>query len=329
MSPGPIRFDEYQERALYDPVDGFFARGRGAGRRRGDFITSPEVGPLFGAVVARAIDGWWRRSGRPDRWRVVEVGAGRGALAASVLAAAPECGTTMRYVCVERSAVLRDEARDLLGGRVEIAAELPREPADGVMLANELLDNLPVRVLERTVEGWLELHVDDGAEVLAPTELSLEVDVPPGTRLPVHLAAADWARAAVASLRSGVVVAIDYGVERTQELAARPWLRTYRGHDLGHDPLADPGERDITVDVAFDQLPALTSLMTQADFLRDWGIEALVEEGRRMWADRAHVGDLEAVRARSRVTEAEALLDPSGLGAFLVAQWEVGAPALS
>ena len=78
-----------------------------------------------------------------------------------------------------------------------------------------------------------------------------------------------------------------------------------------------------TADVAFDQLRPVATLATQAEFLRSHGVDELVEEGRRIWTERAHLGDLEALRARSRVTEAEALLDPAGLGGYLVAEWTV------
>src|SRR5688500_15098220 len=115
---GPIRFDAYMELALYEPQSGFFASGAGAGRRS-DFITSPEVGPLFGAVMARAVDAEWERLRRPDPFVVVEGGAGRGALAKAVLDASPACLPALRYVCVERSPVLRAAAESLL----------PTEPA--------------------------------------------------------------------------------------------------------------------------------------------------------------------------------------------------------
>src|SRR5688572_769079 len=119
---GPIRFDAYVDLALYgDPgpsgrlsgEHGFFASGAGAGRRN-DFITSPEIGPLFGAVVARALDAEWRRLRQPDPFVVVEGGAGRGALARAVLDAGPACLPALRYVCVERAAPLRAAAESLL-----------------------------------------------------------------------------------------------------------------------------------------------------------------------------------------------------------------------
>jgi hypothetical protein len=197
---------------------------------------------------------------------------------------------------------------------VEVAAELPAR-AD-VIVANELLDNLPVRIVERTAEGWAEVWVPDQ---LRPTDLHLDVDVGVGTRLPVFAAATAWVDDA--RRRAGRVVAFDYGVRTTAELADRTWLRTYTAHGRGTDPYAPAGSVDVTVDVAFDQLPAPGSIATQADRLRAWGIDDLVEAGRRIWTERAHLGDLAAVRGRSRVREAEALLDPAGLGAFLVADW--------
>ncbi len=94
------------ESALYDPEHGFYATGGQAGRR-GDFLTSVEVGPLFGAVLARALDAWWMEAGSPRPFVVVDAGAGGGTLARSVLGAEPSCATALRYVLVERSSPLR------------------------------------------------------------------------------------------------------------------------------------------------------------------------------------------------------------------------------
>ena len=85
--------------------------------------------------------------------------------------------------------------------------------------------------------------------------------------------------------------------------------------------------QDVTCEVAFDQLELVhrpSRTRTQAEFLESHGIGALVEEGRRTWHERAHLGDLAAVRARSRIGEGEALLDPRGLGAFEVLEWQIG-----
>jgi SAM-dependent MidA family methyltransferase len=122
------------------------------------------------------------------------------------------------------------------------------------------------------------------------------------------------------------VVVWDYA-STTPELAARPtedWLRTYRGHQRGGHPLEHLGEQDVTCEVAVDQLalvrpPAVAT--TQADWLWAHGIDELVASAREHWQARAAIGDLEAMKARSRVSEADALLDPTGLGAFAALEW--------
>jgi SAM-dependent MidA family methyltransferase len=368
---GSIRFDEFVATALYDPDGGFFSTlgegGRGrAGRAGGDFITSPEVGPLFGAVVARYLDARWEELGRPDPYVVVEAGAGRGALAISVLAATPACVPALRYVLVERSPALRAAQAEHLalahpfevlgppgdaedgtpsgsGPLVCSLPDLPAEPVDGVVVANELLDNVPFRLFERGADefdgGWLEIRVTVDAarfvELAVPADPevarrleTLAPDARPGARVPLQDGAADWLRAALAVLHRGSVLVFDYAAATTASLAERPvgeWLRTYRDHDRGSDPLDRPGSQDVTVEVAIDQLAAVAvpDDRPQAEWLRRWGIEGMVEEGRRVWEERAGVGDLAALRARSRAVEAEALCDPTGLGAFRVLEWRV------
>jgi SAM-dependent MidA family methyltransferase len=313
----PLRFDQVVELALYHPEFGFYETGGAAGRA-GDFITSPEVGPLFGAVLARALDVWWVELGEPAPFTVVEAGAGRGALAKAVLAAAPACAPALRYVAVERSAALR--AQHPAG--VESAAAMPAEPFAGVILANELLDNLPFGLLERMADGWAEVHVDaDLREVLVPVDS--EVEAPAGARIPVQRAARAWVEAALALVRPGRVVAVDYA-DTTGSMARRPWtdwVRTYRSHGRGTHPLEDLGLQDITCEVAVDQLPPAAQNRSQAEFLRAYGIDELAADARAAWHERAHIGDLQALMARSRVHEAAALTDETGLGAFRVLEW--------
>jgi len=103
-------------------------------------------------------------------------------------------------------------------------------------------------------------------------------------------------------------------------------MRTYAAHGRGGAPLDACGSQDLTCDVAVDQLAMVRPPdieRTQADFLVAHGIDELVDEGRRVWSERAAVGDLAAVRARSRITEAEALTDPNGLGAHRVLEWDM------
>lgn len=330
---GPIPFERFMDLALYG-VGGFYMRGGSAGRRA-DFITSPEVGPLFGVVVAEYLDAEWVRIGRPARFTVVDAGAGRGSLARSVLAADPACIDAMRYLAVERSPAQRRAHPYGVESIASLPGALSDGPVDGVIIANELLDNLPFR-LAVFDDGWREAYVDRDAsgryvEVLSspidPGSSALPVRAALGARAPLVDRAAAWVADARSRVRSGSVVAIDYSVARTAELAARPWrdwLRTYRANDRGGHYLAEPGTQDITTDVPLDQLPEADAIGTQAWFLQRWGIEELVAEGKRAWAEQAAHPGLEAMRMRSRVSESEALLDPAGLGAFLVAEWRSG-----
>jgi SAM-dependent MidA family methyltransferase len=323
---GPVPFDRFMSEALYGP-DGFYTTGGSAGRR-GDFITSPEVGPLFGAVVARFLDAEWRRLGEPDPFTVVDAGAGPGTLARSVLAARPACAAALRYVAVEVSAVQRRRHPD----GVESVADLPAESFVGVIIANELLDNLPFRLAVND-GSWREAYVVVSPDGRWVERLSAPFDpVPPllpgtaglGARAPLQDAARSWVDRARSLVVAGTTVVIDYCQPTTAALAAKPWrewLRTYRGHERGTHYLAEPGSQDITTDVAVDQLPEPDAVHTQAHWLELHGIDELVAAGRSYWEAHAARPDLEAMRMRSRVTEAEALLDPSGLGRFSVLEW--------
>jgi SAM-dependent MidA family methyltransferase len=367
---GPIPFDQYLELALYAPDGGFYTAGGEAGRGPGDFLTSPELGPLFGAVLARALDAWWEELGAPDPFVVVEAAAGVGTLAKSVLSSSPACAPALRYLLVERSERLRarqpsvlaiepaatvlgpmqptdeddlDGAQSLPGGgpRVASLGELPVGPFTGVVLANELVDNLPFALLERSPTGWNEVRVaeDDGGtglvEVLTPAEAAdgeladrLVPAAPVGARIPLQSAAVDWLRSALRRLHRGRVVLFDYA-STTGDLARRPqseWLRTYRQGGRGGPPLDQPGSQDLTVEVCVDQLARVlvpAADRPQAEFLIDHGIEQLRDDARAAWHAAAARPDLAALAARSRVEEAAALVDPDGLGAFRVLEWQV------
>jgi SAM-dependent MidA family methyltransferase len=225
------------------------------------------------------------------------------------------------------------------GPRWTSLGELPAVAVRGVVLANELLDNLPFRLLERAAPGWQEVRLgssDDGLhEVLVPAgpadaalaqRLAPEAGV--GARLPVQAAAAAWLQGALGLLEAGRVLVLDYA-DRSASLAARPWsdwVRTYRDHEPGTGPFEDLGAQDVTCEVATDQLARVRRPdldRTQADLLEAHGIHDLVEQGRRHWVERAHIGDLEALAARSRIREAEALVDPHGLGGFRALEWVV------
>ena len=329
---GPISVSSFIESALYDPEHGFYATGGEAGRR-GDFLTAAEVGPLFGAVIARALDSWWMAEGMPAPFTVVEYGAGPGTLVRSVLAAEPRCLTSgaLAWTMVEWSEAQRN--RHIEHPSVSSATELT-DDADGadVVLANEFLDNLPFDIVECADDHWCEVLVELGEEQQFVARAGRPVDpgtdradAPLGSRLPVQTAAREWVAEMHRRHPAARVVVFDYCAS-TPELLARGegWLRTFRDHGGSGHWLDDPGSRDITTDVDLDQLQAdhqAASVRTQADFLRAHGVAELVEEGRAAWVSGAHVGDLAALKGRSRIREAETLLAADGMGAFSVVEW--------
>lgn len=352
---GPLPFDDVVDQALYGP-GGFYTTGGGAGRDGADFLTSPEVGTLFGACVARALDEEWWALGEPPAFVVIEGGAGAGVLCRSVLDASPACGLALRYLMVERSPALRARAEAALQAPVEVVPasaalarsvvphqsgpvvavldDLPPGPIIGVVFANELLDNLAPSLVRRTVQGgWEELRVGlDRAEQLsfvgAPASAALVATAerlaggaPLGAVVPVQRHAQRWLQRARSLMEAGRVVCVDYA-DSTASLARRPvqeWLRTYAGHARRGHPLERLGEQDITCEVAVDQLtPDMDT--AQADWLRAKGLEELVEHAPA--SSRAAVApDLQRLVARSRIQEAAALTDPAGLGAFRVLEW--------
>lgn len=301
--------------------------------------------------------------GAPDPFVVVEAAAGPGTLCRTVLDAAPTCARALRYVLVERSGAQRArhgerlplehaaqafapthdvEAEDAsapaeqpLGPIVVSLAELPRLEGPCIVLANELLDNLPFDLYERRRGEWMEVRAGlAGGQaslvevVVAVAELPAELEdvmAPDGARVPLQRAAAAWVRDAVRLAGpAGRVVCFDYARRTTAELAARPsseWLRTYRKHGPGGEPLDRLGSQDITTEVAVDQLPQPTAITTQAQWLSDHGIDELLASARAAWHERAAIGDLTALLAKSRVHEAAALAAPDGPGAFLVLEW--------
>lgn len=346
---GPVGFDDVVEAALYDPEHGWYSTGGRSGRRDGHFITSPEVGPLFGRVVARWLDQCWIAANRPAAFIVAEVGAGRGRLARSIVAAAPQCLTALRYVMVESSAAQRAEHDDVLAvapGQMRSEARLP--DIDGsrgrlnVVLANELLDNLPFQVARLNRDrvagaGWGEVRVDvdaDGqlTEVLAPltttgqelavlSQVGSAVDPSQIIDVPLARAAAEFVQEM--KDRADHVLIFDYG-EPTSVLAQRPdrgWLRTYRNNGRGSEPLQDLGHQDITIDVPVDQLPRPRSSWRQKDWLDRNGLVTELRMAEQALAKNPGMANLAAIRAKSTALEAAALTDPEGLGNFIVAEW--------
>lgn len=324
-------FEEFMTACLYDPDGGFFTSGPLRSVKAGDFLTSPEVSPWFGRMLARFV------AAEVDRGLVVEVGAGSGSLLGPLM---EELGGRYEYHGVEASPAARQALAEILPSD-RIHPSLRGLPArfSGVVVANELLDNLPVALAARSGVGWEERWVGVAADeltlVAVPSrpEVATWCDahggvVPEGGLVEVQLAAGEWVRTMLDRLGHGTLVAIDYGgtAEELEPRRTRGTLRTYRAHHLGPDPLSEPGATDVTVDVNFTAMMAAAEragaevgLHRQDDFLAALGLRDIVTGLRRRELELARGGDpMERLRVRSEKTDAETLLHPRGLGDFRV-----------
>ena len=331
---GAIPFDEFMDLVLYDPDDGYFATGTLRSSKSGDFLTSPEVSPLFGATLARFVTSELERT---DGDVIVEIGGGSGSLLRPLLDAIDR---EVRVWSVEASSAARSA---IASGVPEacVVASLDDLPSgfDGVVLANEVADNIPVALAVRTADGWAErmVGVDDGRLVLVDAEARDVVaqwckshagDVPAGGQVEVQIRAGEWLRGILGRITKGAAVVIDYGDDAAglSSRRAEGTLRTYQAHHLGPDPLLAPGTMDITVDVAFDALEEIgaaegfeTSVTTQRDFLEVLGLRGDRDRMRAEELDLARSGDVwTRLQLKSRVTEIDTLLHARGLGDFRV-----------
>ena len=342
QSDGPMPFEEFMTACLYDPEGGFFATGPLRSTKDGDFLTSPEVSPWFGRMLARLVTAEQRRTGA-DPFHVVEAGAGSGSLMRSLIETlTPDAGfkACYEFYAVEASPAARAAVEGVAGvERVhESLDDLPEE-FDGVIIANELLDNLPVALAIRSGDGWVERWVGATDERFGFVTAEVRPDVaawceayagtvPEGGMVEVQLAAAEWVRAALGRIRSGALVIVDYGgtAEELEPRRTQGTLRTYRSHHLGPDPLLEPGATDVTVDVNFtaavaiaEQQGAYVELHRQDDFLDRLGLREVVSSLRHRERDLARSGDaMQRLIVRSEATDAETLLHPRGLGDFRV-----------
>lgn len=272
-----MRFAEFMAAALYHPEFGYYAReGRQVGRE-GDFFTSVSVGPLFGNLLARRFLREWRALGSPARWRIIECGAHDGTLAADVLTTIRDLDSeafgALQYAIAEPLPRLR--AAQMLklqafGANVLVTsdlADLSAQPLSGVVFGNELLDALPFHLVEWEMGRWLECRVgsdptgqlvwemaeiDDPA--LASALLPLGKEFPENYRTEVRTNLASFMEPLLSCISSGLLLWPDYGFARPEyyhPTRHEGTLRTFSKHHAAEDPLATPGEIDITAHVDF------------------------------------------------------------------------------
>lgn len=292
---GWIAFSRYMELALYTPGLGYYSAGARKLGKGGDFVTAPEISPLYGQTLARQI----RQVLEAGFDEVLEVGAGSGALAATLLEELERANVVPRnYLILELSADLRERSRDTLAARVphllERVAWLNRLPPSfsGLVLGNEVLDAMPVDVVRinggKVEEGGVAVRNNRldwswrlaSGELLAATE---RLGLPEGYRTEIQLAARGFLRSLSGMLEKGVALFFDYGFPQEEYYHAQRregTLMCHYRHQAHADPFFLPGLQDITSHVDFSAVAAaareggleLAGYSTQAQFLVNCGI---------------------------------------------------------
>jgi SAM-dependent MidA family methyltransferase len=314
---GSIPFSRYMELCLYDPTHGYYSRNAEQFGKAGDFYTSSDVHAVFGRLMARQFDEIWRALGSPEKITIVELGPGRGLFAQDVLDWSerkfPEFFRAVRWVLVEASPALRQRMEATLARHIErgiatliapdgvwvaqrfsaannslsqTGALAPEVPT--ILFANEFFDALPVEIL--SPQGTL--HIDTREERFvetwtpsSPAELEFldrhSIHPEPGERVEAPLSAQHYMRQIASTINRGLLIVIDYGYTRAEQLAGRHrgTLKAIRKHSVSSNPYEAPGEQDITADVNFTALAAAAEpqgmqtqkLITQSQFLMGIG----------------------------------------------------------
>ncbi|MBI3915612.1 MAG: SAM-dependent methyltransferase [Betaproteobacteria bacterium] len=301
-SGGWVSFARYLELALYAPGLGYYMAGARKLGADGDFVTAPEISPLFGRTLARQVVQVLRAS----HAEVLEVGAGSGALAAALLAELESMGALPeRYLILELSPDLRSRSRDALAATVphllERVAWLNQLPPSfcGCIIGNEVLDAMPFHLVETRAPEVLEAGVAPGetrgfkwshrpatGELLSAAR---ELDLADQYTTEIGLAARGFIRSVAGMLESGAALFIDYGFPRHEYYhpqRSRGTLMCHYRHRAHDDPFFLPGLQDITTHIDFTAIAeaangsglSLLGYATQAQFLINCGITDLLAE---------------------------------------------------
>jgi SAM-dependent MidA family methyltransferase len=289
---GPITFRDFMQAALYDPDHGYYNTGRVKIGVEGDYYTTGNVHPAFGAIMARCAVGLWGQVSEGPL-TLVEMGAGTGQLALDILTALGEeharQSGDVRYVIIETSPAMRASQLQKLGafeGRVEWRdlEELERSPLEAVFFSNELFDALPVHRLrlsgERLEESYLTsssnrlqfIWKDPSTEMLARYLQAMQVSLSEGQVIEAGLAAIEFLARVSRAIGRGYLITIDYGDVASHLYSPGRRLGTLRSfyrHRLIESPLERPGEQDITASVNFTAL---------IEYGRQFGLETISYE---------------------------------------------------
>ncbi|HUN91473.1 MAG TPA: SAM-dependent methyltransferase [Burkholderiaceae bacterium] len=304
---GWIGFDRFMELALYAPGLGYYVAGAAKFGPAGDFVTAPEISPLFGRAIANQVAELvdrLARDGGAAAVRILEFGAGTGALAGPLIDEMQRLGVAFGgYLIVETSPDLRQRQQERLGTRPVRWLDAPPEGFCGVIIANEVLDVMPVRLFVRRSDGVRERGVAlrDGRlafeERPAPPDLAravadIERECGPwaaGYGSEVGFLARAWMRSLAGWLQRGAALLVDYGFPARELYHPQRLMGTlmcHFRHRAHADPLWWPGLNDITAHVDFSAMAAaadeagldVLGYTSQAHFLLNCGILDLMRD---------------------------------------------------
>jgi SAM-dependent MidA family methyltransferase len=304
---GWISFARYMELALHAPGLGYYSRGARQFGAEGDFVTAPELGSLFGRTLARQL--------KELEGPILELGAGSGALAEAVVKELDR-----EYFILETSGALRERQARRLGDRVRFLERLP-ERFRGVIIANEVVDAIPVHAVAWRANGVMErgvgtdLHWEERPATGEVLQAAKAIGVPLPYESELGLAARGWMRTLGEHLEHGAIFIIDYGFphhEYYHPQRSMGTLMCHTRHRAHGDPFLRPGEQDITAHVDFSALAGaareggldILGYATQAQFLVNCGITEVLAQAN---LDNAlHYAPIAA--------EAQQLLSPAEMG---------------
>jgi len=294
-SGGWISFARYMELVLYTPGLGYYSGGSAKFGGAGDFVTAPQISPLFGRVLARQFAEVLKQTGGG----VLELGAGTGLLAGQILGELRALGIEAPYSILEVSGELRARQQATLDGHPVNWRDVLPEKFTGIIFGNEVLDALPVHLVRWTENGpmergvasvedrflWLDRLIADPALL----EKAQSLDLPAGYVSEINLAAPALVKSLAERFESGLLLFIDYGFGRSEYYHPQRHMGTLRAHYRHHaldDPFYLPGLCDLTAhvdftsiaDAGFDSGLDICGYTTQANFLMAGGITQLLAE---------------------------------------------------
>ncbi len=269
--PSPIRFDHFMERALHHPEHGYYARNINTVGKTGDFSTSATLSPILGKAIAATFQQYLQQNNKPPA-HIIEIGAGDASLAATLLQSLPFAQRLKtHYHIVDSSSPLRTKQKHKLRftrlistikWHTEIESALNSCDGNAFIFSNELVDAFPVRILKKSNNVWLELHLDGTNETFLPCpdppDSCALTHHPENQRIEIHHSYHQWLQQWIPIWKHGQLLTIDYGDIYPDIYYRRPHgsLRGYSHHQriTGQQLYHHPGSIDLTADVNFTDL---------------------------------------------------------------------------